>query len=421
MCWKNSFLSLVVVATFASISNARSSELDDLLSQDLWSKRDAYDAAQNLVVPMMDAYSRSDGKLVDEFRSFFSRYLSDDNRASLDRLTELQFNYFLAEFVRQEARDKNCADLEDRALKYLNSRTAYYLQAPAWLWSTPDFAGMFDRVNWKLAHNPTQPGYLRAIFDEELFAFSTAADIVIATKICGQQPADILLQATRLGQHVLLTEGQFQGNDWLFQPGVWRNHPDYAFAGNAVLAPGLERSPVDGIGMDSSHSIRFPLWIESLRCAAAPDSDERRRLDAVKTGLAATFFNRVYEKPSSAFPAVRLKNYMTGDNGIYRYGYQTSGKGGGYGPYGLSIAFNLGGWAVLGPAMVQPYRDQLASLPFSEPVRELYLQPIVTDKQAPRPRNPFFDPPHYLSEGLIKTQLNAAVNVAAEGQGCVDF
>ena len=57
-------------------------------------------------------------------------------------------------------------------------------------------------------------------------------------------------------------------NRWLFQPGVWRDHPDYLYAGNDNLGENLLPMPVDDIAEDTSHSHRYPVWLESLRNAS---------------------------------------------------------------------------------------------------------------------------------------------------------
>lgn len=401
-----------IVGWLLAVGNtAKADVIDDLLGEKLWTKRDAYDAAHLLMVPMIDAVQRGDTRRVEAFRDFFRRYVADTEREELGLLTQLQFDYLLSHFLLYLTAPK-CLDADRALISHLERGVSSALTSPAWLWTKPDFADMFARAEWKLSQERTKPSYLRAFFDEEFFAFAISADLTVAMGNCLASPPPAILRAASLGQTILTAEGVMKDGLWQFQPGVWRDHRDYAFAGHQALAPDLTPLPVENIGLDSSHSSRFPLWLESFRCAAPRNGAVRADLDAIRAGMTRNFLTRIYKQPSADFPAVRLTNYMSGDNGLYRYGYATSGKGGGFEPFGLSGTFNLGWWAFLGPDLAPVYRAHLNSLPFDARVKALYLQPIVTDKAAPRPRHPKFSDVAFLDGELLKIVIQSAVNVA---------
>ncbi|MGE0284114.1 MAG: hypothetical protein AB7P20_26350 [Rhizobiaceae bacterium] len=411
-------LSGCLLAIAIMLGGAQASSLKALLSEKLWTKRDAYDAAHFLMIPMIDAYERDDTATMESFRGLVGRYLDEQSQPDLGLLTELQFSYLISRFAAVEATKSGCTALVRKTRDRLTRDVTGALLAPAWLWTMPDFPNMFDRADWKLAQKATKPSYLRAFFDEELFAFAISADLTVVARACDEEPAAVIGKAVELGRHIMLAEGQFQNGRWQFQPGVWRDHPDFAYAGNTMFGPGLEKNPVDGIGGDSSHASRLPLIIDSLICASPKESAARKKLEEVRIGLTKSFLDDVYMPPSRTFPAVRLTNYMTGHNGVYRYSYATVGPGGGYGPFGLTSTFNLGWWAMLGSALQAPYRLQLNSLPFSGAVMELYLEPHVTDDKAPRDRNPAFADKAYLQGDFIAAVLESSIRVAERNRGC---
>lgn len=388
--------------------------LNLLLAEELWTPRDAYDAAHILMVPMHAAFYSGDRETIDKYREFITDYLADRDRGDLGRQTLLQFSYLLSRFA---VLDGACSDFNRRLLEYLERMIEAAIRQPAWQWERDDFENMFARIEWKLTADPSDPSYLRAIIDEELFAVAIAADIATAKTGCGLPVPETVSQAVRLGYRIVTDMGTTDGEGWQFQPGVWRDHPDYKFAGHEHLAAGLSPSPVDGIGVDSSHSARLPLWLLSLQCSFPKTSSEYEVLQDIRDRFANQLLT-VAEPPSNKFGGVRIRNFMSGHNGIYRYGYQTVGPGGGYGPYGLSFTFNLGWWAFLGQETSDLYQSQVASLPFGEEVTALYLQPVVTVETAPRDRHPRFTPELYLEGSLIKTVLASAELVASSDPGC---
>lgn len=404
---------LAIATLVLSIHPAQSSQVDQLLGEKLWTKRDAYDAAHILMVPMHAAYATRNQETIKRYREFVGRYVGDDSREDIGRLTNLQFAYLVSRFIVLDVNANGCGALANEAARFLEKLFTTEVMSPAWQWSMPDFPTMFDRIEWKLEQRETFPSYLKAMIDEEMFAVALASDISVVVSKCGAPVPRDIRRAVALGYRIIIQEGVSKDSGWVFQPGIWRDHPDYAFAGNNELAIGLSRKPVEDIGLDSSHSARFPLWLQSFRCAV--EGGARQKITAIIEGLRRQFLGVVL---AGTEDGVKLRNFTTGENGVYRYSYKTAGPGGGYGPGGLSFTFNLGWWSFLGPDSGPLYQKQLTALPFSKETTALYLQPIVTTETAPRPRHPQFDPKAYLKGDLIKEVLSSAVQVARSLATC---
>lgn len=407
---------ILCLALFYPNATADLNPLQDMLRQKLWTKRDAYNAAFYLTVPMIDAFKRDDTDLIRRYGAYFKRFGPQGIDTDVNFLTETQHNYFVSRYLALSAAKSGCKKRTKSLALHLQKRLERGLMSPAWLWSMPDFANMFERAEWKLTNKAVSPSYMRAFFDEELFSFAVAADLKIVMEICGTEPSRTTLKAVELGQRVFLNEGKYDGSKWLFQPGVWRNHPDFAYAGNPHLGPDLKKLVVEGIGWDSSHFSRVPSFVKSLMCASEIGSATRSKLNGILDGIAASFMTDVYVAPGGDFKAVRLKNYMSGDNGVYRYSYGTVGKGGGYGPYALSNSFNTGWWSVLGPSVSAAYRAQLQSQPLPENALSLYQGPVVTDKNAPLDAHPYLM--NYIGSELFHIGLQAATDLSHQERSC---
>ncbi len=112
----------------------------------------------------------------------------------------------------------------------------------------------------------------------------------------------------------------------------------------------------------------------------------------LREGLEKQFFNKVLVKPTKDFPFYRTTNFLDGNNGVYRWNYQSLGPNKGYGPYELSGTLALGWWAFLESERVRAlYRDLAQRYPESKDLISFYLGPTGTrtrpaselDPQAP--------------------------------------
>ena len=407
---------ILCLALFYPNATTDLNSLHDMLRQKLWTKRDAYNAAYYLTVPMIDAFKRDDTDLIRRYAAYFRRFANQGIDADVKFPVEAQYNYFVSRYLVLSAAKSGCTKRTRSLASHIEKRLERGLMSPAWLWSMPDFPNMFARAEWKLANKTITPAYMRAFFDEELFSFAVAADLKIVMQMCGSAPSRTTLRAVALGQQVFLSEGKYDGKKWQLQPGVWHDHPDFAYAGNPNLGPDLKKITVRGIGWDSGHFSRVPSFVKSLMCASEEGSAARSEFDRILDGIAASFMTDVYVAPSSDFKAVRLKNYMTGDNGVYRYSYGTVGKAGGYGPYAMSNSFNTGWWSLLGEAVSAAYQAQRASQPLPENALALYLGPVVTDKKAPLAAHPYLM--NYIGGELFRIGLQAANDLSQHKRSC---
>jgi hypothetical protein len=207
-----------------------------------------------------------------------------------------------------------------------------------------------------------------------------------------------------LEQEVTFTEA---GKDtWLFQRGVWWQHPNYAYVGHAELALDLDRSQIETIATDSSHMHRWPLWLKAYSRAFIGQSEMTDYIARLQSGLATQFNERVYVKANEEVAIPRLTNFFDGYNGIYRYNYTTN-PGTGYGPYQLS-AILYAGW----------YGNLIKSDNFATDIRAIlsrehdlteaeltfYVGPNTT-----RERNPLYVWPDYFNNDLGKLNLRVTL------------
>jgi hypothetical protein len=387
----------------------------ELLSQPLWTERDAYDASHHLMVPMHATFAQGSRAEIERYARFFSNFRTTGVASFVpDRFHRLQFLYFYSRFITLLAERENCSQ---RSLDHHAAALSLWtpiVMVPAWQWDRADFPTLFDRVRWKLDQQQVAYSYYRAITDEDLYGLAIGADLAAVASRCAlehvAQYSDSLALARAIFSHEV-TPTVVGG--WVLQKGAWTDHPDYAYAGHELVAPDLQPAPVPGISPDSSHSFRLPLWLVSFGCAEAPGSSSRTLFARLTDQLAIQWWIRTVVMPDYSFNGVRMTNFMDGENGVYRYGYPTQGPGRGFGPYELSGSLNIGWWSFVGPLAGPVYQAQLASLPFGDDELALYVGPNTT-----RTRNPAFTEPDFYNGILIHEVLSSAVVVASRTNWC---
>ncbi len=208
-----------------------------------------------------------------------------------------------------------------------------------------------------------------------MFIFAIAGDLSHYYRNRDDEKLDYLGDILEVAQSVFEREVYYTSEGgWLFQPGVWSDHPDYLYAGNEEKSPHLEEKRIKGIAEDTSHSHRLPLWLTSLAHAYPIESSQRVYYEELLTGLEHQFLTRVLVKPIDDFPSYRTTNFMDGRDGFYRWNYVTQGPNNGYGPYELSGTLCLGWRTFLdSPEIKQVYADMAASYPLSEDVISVYV------------------------------------------------
>ncbi len=394
---------------FPSGDNQSASVVSRLLAEPLWVARDAYDASHHLMVPMHAAFAGYSGTDVRRFDLFFQRFLEEGSDTFVtERLDRLHFLYWYSRYVVLGVRWRGCGPREQGHLEHLSGLWVPIVMDQAWQWDSEPFDTLFDRVEWRLSQTTVRQSYYRALIDEDMFALAIGADLKNAADNCGtpsrwqyEHSRELALQA--FSQEVSTSED----GGWVFQKGVWRDHPDYQYAGNAEIKDGLEPMPVEDIATDSSHSFRLPLFLTSFAAAEAEGSYGRVYYEQLLQGLAVQITKRVLLMPDAEFPGVRMTNYMDGRNGVHRYGYASQGEGSGFGPYELSGSFSLGWWGFLGKALTEAYEAQRQSLPFRDEVVEVYTGPNTL-----RQRNIQFAEPGFYQQELIREVLGAAAFVS---------
>ena len=295
------------------------------LESSLWKPRDAVDASERLTVPLHAAFRLARLDWQHDFDNFFDRYFAaypkEVDTSNESRLSRLSFHYFTSRYLVLTASQERADAVRDlHAQMIAEDIRQLWNVTPAWMWERSDFVGMRERLLWKVENKNVSPQYFRALFDEELFLIAIAADLTHYFRLRDIAPdpaqADIL-NWTKLILSKEIKWGSAGG--WLLQPGVWHEHPDYAYAGNGAELQGLNPSPVEGIASDSSHSMRWPLWLVSLAEAFPPDSEDNLFYTNLQFGLETQFVSKVLVPPTPEFRGFRTHNFMDGRNGVYRY------------------------------------------------------------------------------------------------------
>ena len=186
---------------------------------------------------------------------------------------------------------------------------------------------------------------------------------------------------------------------WLLQPGVWADHPDFAYAGRERIHPGMTPLKIPDVNWDSSHAHRWPAFLLSERRGLANNSSAIAEIDRMRVGLAKQLTAKVLVPPTADFHGWRLTNFLDGRNGVFRYNYNQQ-EGFGYNPYELSGTWLMGWWSLLGDAEIgKSYRQEVGCLPWGIRERAIHLgpRPAKSDesrdaailKEAENPNSPW--------------------------------
>jgi hypothetical protein len=355
--------------------------VDPLLRATVTSGPQGQNFGATMMVPLHAAFALKDERWIQSFADHFSRLAANHSGLPEEDLGRLQYLYLASQFIvlakawgKQDLIPPGLPDL-----LFADVHNVWY-KKPAWQFDRQPFpGGARERMLWRLDHRTVQKSYLRAVNDVDFYVFVIAADL----KAYGGTPAqkdqwnstldDVISVAHRTFVQEVVTQ---PGGGWLFQPGVWTDYPEYAYAGNKDIHPGMKAMPVRNIGTDSSHSLRFPIWLTSLMRAYPASSEEYRFYRELRGGLDNQFFNKVLVRPTSDYPCYRQNNFMDGSNGVYRWNYSSLGPNRGYGPYQNSAALVFGWWTFLDTDRIRGvYRDMAAEFPWPKQCIEDYLGP----------------------------------------------
>lgn len=374
-----------------------------------WSGRAAYDAGHLLMPGLYAAFAGRDDLLA-HFVEYFDRWMTEDDASLADcpvgeEANRIHLLHLAATFCGLASRSGK-TDLVPAGFpaRLLREFGAILLDKPAWGWEPTYFeGGIAGRLAFKLARKTdAEPRYYGAVLDIELMVFSALAELTPWAASPSEQRSCAL--ADELAEWVLLTRGvATDDGGWLFQSGWWQDHPDYLWAGHVELGANLPPRAVEGIAEDSSHSHRLPVFLANL--ARLPHSGP---LAAVAlSGLEVQFHRHVLVLGDESFPAPRLTNYMDGRNGLYRYGYETTGAIGGYGPYQLSGILPEGWWGLLpGERTRQVWKQFAQSFPLPAKVVDTYVGPNTTD-----PRGKLVAWPGFFRNGFAEANVSLIANL----------
>lgn len=358
-----------------------SANIQSMLAGTIHSPDQAYTVGQELLLPLHAAFYLQNDAWERDISQHFSRFASNPSVLPSVVLDRLEYLYLAAEFL-VLAKQSGRTDLVPSPLPDIvySEFSKYWRSTPAWQWSRDPFSGgIRERILWKLKNKKVQKSYYRALVDDDLFLLAIAADLKAFSDGSDQAPqwAPALDDALSIALKVFSQEGvNLSDGGWLFQPGVWTDHPEYQYAGNIVVQSGIRPAPVRGIATDSSHSMRFAAWLSSFALAYPPQSDNRLFYDGLRNKLENQFFAKMLVPPSSDLSCYLLKNFTDGSNGVYRWEYSSLGSGSGYGPYQLSGSMLLGWWALLGTDRIRSLYSELdKAFPWTRQCISFYLGP----------------------------------------------
>lgn len=351
------------------------------LQRPLWKDSASYTSCHLLMVPLHHAYLTRDPKKIQEFRTHYTELTETWSKdpAVLDPvpLDQLQYLYLAGRFLvlENQCGEKKTWNCLENLIFHRVER--FWLQDPAIHWSGKIFKGMRERMAWKLGLETGAKKFWKGINDDELFLFAIVGDLTLILNLRGEKHPPFLDEINACAKRTFEQDSVFRPDGgWLFQPGVWSDHPDNLYAGRNAKAEGLSPASIQDVAWDSSHSHRFPLWIRSLRDASPKSSKDWVFYDRILSGLGRQFVSKVLVSPSVNAPFYRLNNFMDGRNGIYRWNYGHLKMGDGYGPYELSGTFLLGWWGFLpNPEIRSAYLFTAQSWPPSKIALDLYEGP----------------------------------------------
>jgi len=346
----------------------------------------AYYAGEMLQVPLHGAFQRKDDEWIQEFADHLKRMM--EARSSLTDVdtSRLQYLYIASEFMVLASRSGKANLIPPGMPEFLYSDVQnFWERKPAWMWDRGPFpGGMRERLLWKLNTRDVRKSYYRAVLDADFYLFGIAADLRAYHQLDAQPDHrkllnDVLTLADRVcHQEIKPTDS----GGWVLQPGVWRDHPDFKFAGRTSPQQGMSPAPVSDITWDSSHFMRWPPIITSLMNAYADGSSEHQYYARLRDGLNTQFFSKIVAPPSADFPCYRMTNYSTGANGLYRWNYSNIGENSGYPPYKVSGALLIGWWGFLDSDQSRAmYKKMADTWPWPQECVDLYMGPVTKGRQ----------------------------------------
>ena len=379
------------------------------IEEDLWTKRDMYDAAHYLMVPMHYAFYDRDSDKISAFHDFFARFIEDVNGKDSygfcvehPTVDHLQFCYFVSEYLRLCAISGFRSETLPNLYEFIYQHTENVFESGKDGWT--NLGSFRARVEQILLHTEFPRSFDSALTDIELFQLAILCDLRIVAKLQGFEDTDMLQDAAVLAYKIFADKGiitETEQDGYLFQVGVWKDYPDFAYSGNVEIVPGIQEMPREDIVGDSSHHARFALWLTSFQ--QAQEYQEQYDLFQLRREqLANQLVNYVIVYENGVPLAT---TFMDGTCGVYRYSYNAEGVG--HQGYSCSGTLMLGWWSFLDDIRItQIYRDILAQFPISAGMDNPYFDYATTREQ-----NPFFDMDTAFDNGMMKCLVALATKL----------
>jgi hypothetical protein len=355
------------------------------LQRDFRTEANAYNGGHFLMVPLHAAFQKGAKAWQDDLGAQFKRITAQGTKAiAKTTLSRLQYLYLCSRFMTL-ANETQRADLIPPQLDamLIEELESVWTTEPNLHWNGTKFKGRRECVLAKLQAQLIGKSYYRAILDTELHLMAIAAELRHCELITRRKHRNtaLITEVLSVARQVFIERAVPERDGrWRFQPGVWADHPDFAYAGNKEKAIGLLPRKVSDIAEDTGHSARIPMWLTSFAQAYPAKSAERRYYEALKRGFEKQFYEQVLVPPGPEMPAYRTANFLDGRNGVYRWGYGAfAGKNEGYGPYETSGVLTLGWYSFLdSERMREVYRQMATQFPLPKQVETLYLGPGTT-------------------------------------------
>lgn len=247
-----------------------------ILKQKLWKQETAYDATHYLMIPLHAAFLLKNKDWQHDFHQHFNEFIihKEELPEGLNgTLIRLHYLFFVSRYL-VLAQSSALTELSSFLLAELHR---FWQTEPTWQWQRQPFTGMRQRLSWKLNQKVTKPSYLRAIIDEELFLIGIAANLKSYLNKSGKIGPPVIDEILNTAKIIFNDEISWTKNGgWLLQPGVWTDHPDYAYSGHDNIRQGMLKKLVPNISWDTSHSIRLPLLLRCLAEATVSNNDDRQ-------------------------------------------------------------------------------------------------------------------------------------------------
>lgn len=184
-------------------------------------------------------------------------------------------------------------------------------------------------------------------FSDYLFALICAMTVELGNKSGVKTSSQGLPdQITKNILYAIKTNSDLRNNGWVLDPGKYSNHHDWSYAGyTSIESLGCQndthcipaKRPVDTIGHDVSHfTSKWSTFLDAIAQIQLSDSNS----DDVQE-LKKRFWNQLKYSvidTSEEAPTYRLRNFMDGSNGLYRWNYQNRGASAAYLPYEATAA-----------------------------------------------------------------------------------